>query len=194
MPDTDSGHTYAGSANWSDTATVVSDPTTAIARPRVTSSTANTNPSAKSQADDEPRFATAEDRRPTNGGLTPGTYLDKRTNSIFTVGYPPPAPPAHLRAPTIDTPFVRLYGFQEFTPFANPGSNLHSGSGSASGSQHDSSLQHRSGLQQGSGSQRGSGSGSRAAPEQRQFPVRSSLTSTSPSNPRPRSQQSSRRA
>ena len=170
-----SGPTYAGSANWSDTATAVSDPNTAVDRLRGTSGTANHNPSAGSQVDDEPRYASAEDGGPPNGGLVPGTYLDKRTNRIFTVGEPPRALPSHLRPPTSQTPFIRLHGFQELSPVPNPGSNSHSGPGSASGSQH------------------GSGSGSRHTAGSRLFPVGSISTFTSPSNPQSGSQQGSGR-
>ena len=176
MPNTNSGHTYAGSANSSDTATAVSDPNSAVDRLQGTSETAKHNPSAGSQVDDEPRFASAEDGGPPNGGIVAGTYLDKRTNRIFTVGDPPRALPSHLRPPTSQTPFIRLHGFQELSSVPNPGSNPHSGSGSASGSQH------------------GSGSGSRHTAKSRLFPVGSGSTSTSPSNPQSGSQQSSRRA
>ena len=176
MPDSTSGHTHAGSANWSDTATVVSDSNTAVDRPGGTSGAANNNPTAESQTNNEPRYASTADGGPPNGGLTPGTYLDKRTNRIFTVGHPPLALPSHLRPPTSQTPFVRLHGFQELTPYPDPDSNSHSGSGSASSSQ------------------QASGSGTHHTGEMRLSPVGSNSTSTSASNPERSSPQGSGRA
>lgn len=156
MPNTNAGRTYAGSANWSDTATVVSDLNSAVDRLRGTNRIANNNPSAGSRTDDGPRYASAEDGGAPNGGLVPGTYLDKRTNRIFSVGFPPLALPSHLRPSTSQTPFVRLRGFQDLGPLPNSSLSSHRTADSrlfqvGSASTPTSRSNPQSGSQQGSG-------------------------------------------
>ena len=190
MSKTNSGQTDAGSTNRSETFTAMSDPNLAVGQVRGTTGTASNNPSAGSQVDGEVRYAPEADGGPPNGGLVPGTHLDKRTNRIFTVGYPPRARPSHLGPPTFNTfdaPFVRIHGFQELG-LINPAPDAIRGYAAP----HGAGSQHTTGS--GAASQRNSGSGSQNTIDPLLVPIRSSSKSTSPSNSQSGSQQGSRRA
>ena len=122
MPESNQGHTYAGSANWSDTATLVSDNggqnrnQNQIQRPY--------SPGGS------PRYQGPWDGSPPNNGMTSGTYLDTRTNTIFTVGKPPLAGMGHPPYPP--SPFVRVQLHDSSSSSNNPGSGPQHGTNSNS--------------------------------------------------------------